>query len=164
MPEENAVDSEAEKTILDFDEIEQVALEGLEGFINKKNAYEFQDLVAALLRGMGYYTPFVAPKGKDGGVDVVAYRDPLGTENPRIQVQVKHREFSATVQEVTAETAVERVVGLVAEDRIAARATDHVLDLRPDWDPQIGLRDISDPTERTVPQIDRVVPDARGDG
>ena len=26
-----------------------------------------------------YYTPFIAPKGKDGGVDIIAYRDPLGT-------------------------------------------------------------------------------------
>jgi len=33
-------------------------------------------------------------------VDIVAYRDPLGTESPRIQVQVKHRESSATAQEV----------------------------------------------------------------
>ena len=47
-------------------------------------------MVAALLRGMGYYTPFVAPKGPDGGVDVIAYRDPLGTLSPRIKVQVKH--------------------------------------------------------------------------
>ena len=83
-----------------FDDIEQTALDGLEKFINSKNPYEFQDLVAALLRGMGYHTPFVAPKGKDGGVDVVAYRDPLGTESPRIQVQIKHRDSSATVQEV----------------------------------------------------------------
>ena len=82
------------------EDIEQKAQAGLEQYINSKNAYEFQDLVAALLRGMKYYTPFVAPKGKDGGVDIVAYRDPLGTESPRIQVQVKHREASATVQEV----------------------------------------------------------------
>jgi len=49
---------------------------------------------------MGYYTPFVAPRGKDGGVDIIAYRDPLGTESPRIQVQIKHRESTASVQEV----------------------------------------------------------------
>ncbi len=85
---------------LTFDEMEQKALEGLEQYINSKNAYELQDIVAALLRGMGYYTPFIAPKGKDGGLDIVAYRDPLGTESPRIRVQVKHRESSASVQEV----------------------------------------------------------------
>lgn len=73
---------------------------GLERYINDKNAYEFQDLVAALLRGMGYYTPFIAPRGKDGGVDVVAYRDPLGTNSPRIQVQIKHRGSPASVQEI----------------------------------------------------------------
>lgn len=83
-----------------FEEIEQTAMEGLENFINSKNPYEFQDIVAALLRGMGYYTPFIAPKGKDGGLDVTAYRDPLGTESPRIQVQIKHRENPASVQEV----------------------------------------------------------------
>ena len=49
--------------------MEQMALEGIEEAINEKGPYEFQDLVAALLRGMGYHTPFIAPKGKDGGVD-----------------------------------------------------------------------------------------------
>jgi len=83
-----------------YDDIEQRAIEGLQQYINAKNAYEFQDLIAALLRGMGYYTPFVAPKGKDGGVDVIAYRDPLGTQSPRIQVQIKHKEAAASVQEV----------------------------------------------------------------
>lgn len=67
------------------------ALEGFREFIAKLNPYEFQDLVAALLRAMGYYTPFVSPKGKDGGIDIVAYQDPLGAKTPRIKVQVKHR-------------------------------------------------------------------------
>lgn len=82
------------------EQIEQTALEGLERYVNSKNPYEFRDLVAALIRGMGYYTPFVAPRGKDGGVDILAYRDPLGTQSPRIQVQIKHRDAPASVQEV----------------------------------------------------------------
>jgi restriction system protein len=49
---------------------------------------------------MGYYTPFIAPRGKDGGVDMVAYRDPLGTHSPRIQVQIKHKDAPANLQEV----------------------------------------------------------------
>ena len=81
-------------------EIEQLAIEGLKKQINQKNPYEFQELVAALLHGMGYYTPFVAPKGKVGGIDVIAYRDPLGTVTPRIKVQIKHSEVSAAVQEI----------------------------------------------------------------
>jgi restriction system protein len=83
-----------------FDVIQAKARGEMIEFTNGKNPYEFQDLVAALLRGMGYYTPFVAPKGKDGGVDVVAYNDPLGTVAPRIKVQIKHRENTATVKEI----------------------------------------------------------------
>ena len=86
--------------VIAMEEIQQVAADGLENHIRAKNPYEFQDLAAALMRGMGYYTPFVAPKGKDGGIDIAAYRDPLGTESPRIKVQVKHRETAATIQEI----------------------------------------------------------------
>jgi restriction system protein len=91
-------------------EIEQLAIEGLKKQISLKNPYEFQELVAALLRGMGYYTPFIAPHGKDGGVDVIAYRDPLGTISPRIKIQIKHRENSASVQEVR------QLMGLLQKD------------------------------------------------
>ena len=52
-------------------------------------------MVATLLRAMGYFTPFISPKGRDGGLDVVAYRDPLGASEPRIKVQVKHKPDSS---------------------------------------------------------------------
>jgi len=91
-------------------ETEQQAIEGLKKQIALRNAYEFQDLVAALLRGMGYYTPFVAPHGKDGGIDIIAYRDPLGTVSPRIKVQIKHRGASSSVQEVR------QLMGLLQKD------------------------------------------------
>ncbi|MGK7947846.1 MAG: restriction endonuclease [Xenococcaceae cyanobacterium] len=94
--EENS-DKNNEVTISEYEEL---AVEGLKKYVRNLNAYEFQDLVAALLRGMGYYTTFVAPKGKDGGIDVIAYRDPLGTVSPRIKVQIKHREQAASVDEI----------------------------------------------------------------
>lgn len=74
---------------------EQKALEGIQTYVNDKNPYEFQDLVASLLKAMGYYISFNAKRGKDGGIDIVAYSDPLGTKQPRIKVQVKHRPESA---------------------------------------------------------------------
>lgn len=84
-----------------LDKVEEDALEGFREFINRINPYEFQDLVAALMRGMGYHVPLVASPGKDGGVDVVAYRDPLGIQAPRLKIQVKHRrETPVTVQEI----------------------------------------------------------------
>ena len=72
----------------------------IEDYINALGPYEFQDLVAALLRGMGYYTPFIAPSGKDLGVDILAYKDPLGCAPPRLKVQVKHRNQKVAVKEV----------------------------------------------------------------
>ena len=48
---------------------------------------------------MGYHPHWVAPPGKDGGVDIIAYPDPLGTKRPRIKVQVK-RQKEKTNREV----------------------------------------------------------------
>ncbi len=44
---------------------------------------------------MRYHTPFISPKGKDGGLDIIAYNDPLGATVPRLKVQVKHRPDSS---------------------------------------------------------------------
>jgi len=83
-----------------IEQVQRQARDGLTQHISKLNPYEFQDLCASLLRGMNYHTPFVAPRGKDGGVDIIAYKDPLGTESPRIKIQVKHRTSPANVSEV----------------------------------------------------------------
>lgn len=79
------------ETIINIEQLEEQANDGIRQYIKSKNPYEFQDMVAALLRAMGYHTPFVAPKGRDGGVDVIAYLDALGVKTPRIKVQVKHK-------------------------------------------------------------------------
>ena len=71
--------------------LEDEASTGIRNFILNINPYEFQNLVAALLEGMGYHVSEIAERGPDGGIDVIAYTDPLGTKQPRIIVQVKHR-------------------------------------------------------------------------
>ena len=70
---------------------EDEAYTGIRKYITSKNPYDFQDLVAELLKVMGYYISDVAKRGPDGGIDIIAYTDPLGTSQPRIIVQVKHR-------------------------------------------------------------------------
>jgi len=70
---------------------QEQATEGLRNFILGKNPYEFQDMVATLFSAMGYFISHISPRGKDGGIDIIAYNDPLGTKPPRIIVQVKHR-------------------------------------------------------------------------
>jgi restriction system protein len=72
-----------------LEEAVETAWDEIESYLRRMPPYEFQELVAALLRAMGYYVPWVAPRGKDGGVDIVAFTDPLGATGPRIKVQVK---------------------------------------------------------------------------
>lgn len=118
IPEEGEEQlDEGTKRAVTLEQAESEATAGIEEYIRSMNPYEFQDLVAALLRAMGFHTPFVAPKGKDGGVDIVAYKDPLGAEAPRIKVQVKHRPDTKcnpqTVRELLGILRKEGEVGLI---------------------------------------------------
>ena len=72
-----------------FEAAEEQAWTEIEQYLRKMPPYEFQELVADLLRAMGYHIAWIADAGKDGGIDIVAYNDPLGTRLPRIKVQVK---------------------------------------------------------------------------
>lgn len=85
--EEDAV--QVQKSLIS--QYEDEAYNGIREYIINKNPYEFQDLVAELLKAMGYFISEIAQRGADGGIDIVAYTDPLGTRQPRIIVQVKHR-------------------------------------------------------------------------
>lgn len=104
----SSVDDEAIEEAQDEELVRQTAYENaieqarseIENHIANLGWYDFQKLVSELLIGMGYHVPFVAPPGRDGGVDVIAYKDPLGTVAPRIKVQVKHREQKVSVREV----------------------------------------------------------------
>lgn len=98
-------------TVSNIDELTSNAISGIRDYIVSKNPYEFQFLVAALLRAMGYFTPFVAPKGKDGGIDIIAYNDPLGTIQPHIKAQVKHCPGSAISVDV-----VRSLMGVLSKD------------------------------------------------
>lgn len=60
---------------------------------------DVQDLVAGLLRAMGYKTRVSKP-GPDRGVDIMASPDGFGFESPRIMVEVKHKNTSIGAPEV----------------------------------------------------------------
>ena len=73
----------------------------IRAYLAEMPPYEFQDLVAALLKAMGYHVLWVAPPGPDRGIDMIAHTDPLGTTSPRIKVQVKRTpESKIPVQEI----------------------------------------------------------------
>lgn len=70
--------------------MEEKARDFIEDRIARLGPYEMQDLVAGILRAMGYKSR-VSPPGPDGGHDIFASPDGLGLEEPRIFVEVKHR-------------------------------------------------------------------------
>lgn len=96
--EEYTTDESVRQTI--YDALVEESIAEIESHILTLSPYDFQELVAELLRAMGYHIPFIAPPGRDGGIDILAYKDVLGSISPRILVQVKHREQKMTVREV----------------------------------------------------------------
>ncbi|MCL4871480.1 MAG: restriction endonuclease [Anaerolineae bacterium] len=74
-------------------ETESKANELIADLISKLDPYDFQDLVAAVLRAMGFRA-VSTPPGRDKGIDIVAHPDALGFGTPRIKGQVKHRKDS----------------------------------------------------------------------
>jgi restriction system protein len=77
-----------------FKDVQNKAFEFIKDRISKLEWEELQELVAGLLRAMGYKTR-VSPSGPDRGKDIVASPDGFGFESPRIIVEVKHRTGSA---------------------------------------------------------------------
>lgn len=69
---------------------EQRALEFLQDKLNQLDWMQMQELVAGLLRAMGYKTR-ISPAGADRGRDIIASPDGFGFQQPRILVEVKHR-------------------------------------------------------------------------
>lgn len=89
-PDPESEDSAKEVSVT-FETAEEAAWGEISDYLGSMNPYEFQELVADLLRAMGFYAAWVAPPGKDGGTDIIAYPDRLGTTSPRIKVQVKRQ-------------------------------------------------------------------------
>ncbi len=77
-----------------YRDIQNRAFEFTKDKISRLDWREMQELVAGLLRAMGYKTR-VSPTGPDRGKDIVASPDGFGFESPRIVVEVKHRTGSA---------------------------------------------------------------------
>lgn len=60
----------------------------IETLLRELDGRRFEHFVAHLMEAMGYRTQVTQVSG-DGGIDVVAHRDPLGLEPPIIKVQCK---------------------------------------------------------------------------
>jgi restriction system protein len=155
-----------------FEEVKAQADELVADMISRIDPYDFQDLVAALLRAMGFRA-VSASAGRDRGVDIVAHPDPLGFERPRIKAQVRHRtastggpemrSFIATLREgenglyvstggFTRDAELEAVgarerVTLLDRDDFIRLLLEHYEHLDPEYKAQIPLRKVWVPAE-----------------
>lgn len=80
-----------------FESMASRAHEFIKDKVNALSWSEMQDLVAGLLRSLGYKTR-VSDTGPDQGKDIVASPDGFGFEAPRIVVEVKHRKGSMALR------------------------------------------------------------------
>lgn len=155
-----------------YEEIKAQADELIADLISHLDPYDFQDLVAALLRAMGYRAVITKP-GPDRSVDIIAHPDALGFERPRIKAQVKHRKntiggpemraFIATLRECenglyvstggfTRDAKIEargarEPVTLLDRDGFIRLLLEHYQDLEPEYKAQVPLRRVWVPAE-----------------
>lgn len=77
---------------------------------------QFEHFTADLLRTMGYQAR-VTPFSADGGVDVIAHKDPLGLEPPLIKVQCKHSTSTQSRPDV------QRLIGTLSSSEVGLFVT-----------------------------------------
>lgn len=82
-----------------YKDIQGKGFEFIKDKVSQLDWEEMQELVAGLLRAMGYKTR-ISPNGADRGKDIVASPDGLGFEDPRIVVEVKHRGAAMGSQDI----------------------------------------------------------------
>lgn len=87
---EEGKEEESEELDIIKEEIKDKAREFIKDKVSDLDWEDMEQLVAGLLRAMGYKTR-ITPRGPDRGRDVIASPDGLGLEDPRIIVEVKHR-------------------------------------------------------------------------
>lgn len=95
-----ADDRVVDEEIVDpFKDIEVRAREAIKDMISALDWSQMQELIAGILRAMGYKTR-VSPAGSDLGKDILASPDGQGFSDPRIIVEVKHRVAKSTSEHI----------------------------------------------------------------
>lgn len=93
-----------------IEEVESRSEELISDIVADIDPFDLEELVAAVLRAMGY-TAQTTQQGPDYGVDVIAHPDALGFEDPHVKVQVKHTTTSVGNEDIG------RFLGTISEDQ-----------------------------------------------
>lgn len=110
--EEYSTQNREIEMVVSVEEAEDNALEIISQYLASMDPYQFQKLIGALLEGMDYHVSWIAPPGRDGGMDIIAFQDPLGATGRRIKVQVKRRADKAGAESLRS------FLGVLSDDDI----------------------------------------------
>lgn len=72
------------------------------GYISAMPPFDFQTACAELIQALGHRLAWISPPGPDGGLDFVAYADPIGASGRRIKGQAKRQQSKQDVGDVGA--------------------------------------------------------------
>jgi restriction system protein len=97
----SARDEEVQAETILREDVREKSEQFIEDRIAALDWQQMQELVAGILRAMGYHAT-VAAEGADRGVDIFASPDGLGLQEPRIFVEVKHRNGAMGADELRA--------------------------------------------------------------
>ena len=99
--EDQTIESAA--AVLEFGEAEEQSTLRIQNYLKSLPPQQFEELTGHLLIAMGYHVNYAADGGADGGIDLIAYEDPIGARGARIKVQVKRHQSPVgrpTIQEL----------------------------------------------------------------
>ena len=74
-----------------LEEAEEAAWTEIENYLSEMNPYDFQNVVAGLLRGMGYHVSWVAPPGRDSGTDIIDKNPAVTKHIPASQPKIAQK-------------------------------------------------------------------------
>jgi restriction system protein len=96
-------DSEAElEEATSLEDAEDAARAEILEYLGKMPPFDFQAACAKLVGALGHRIAWISPPGPDGGLDLVAYADPLGATGRRIKGQAKRQQSKQDVDNVGA--------------------------------------------------------------
>jgi restriction system protein len=90
-------ESEVEVTAAtSLEDDEDTAREEILSYLGSMPPFDFQAACAKLVETLGHEISWISPPGPDGGLDFIAYADPIGATGRRIKGQVKRQQSNRT--------------------------------------------------------------------
>ncbi len=85
-----------------LEEDEDAARTEIIEYLGKMPPFDFQTICAKVVAALGHEIAWISPPGPDGGLDFVAYADPIGATGRRIKGQAKRQQSKQDVSDVGA--------------------------------------------------------------